>query len=426
MIGAFLENTFGLVFAFRWTGAALAAALMALPLMVRAIRLSIESIDQRLEGAAATLGASPLRVFATVTLPLAAPGMLAGTILTYVKALGEFGATITFVSNIPGQTQTLSLAIYSLLQTPEGDAAALRLILLSIVLALAALLASELLARRLTRRVAGNHDRNLRQTVPSKLHARCDIKLGHGITALFGASGAGKSSLLNLIAGLEQPDSGRIRIGSESLYDSKAKINLAVHKRRIGYVFQDALLLPHLSVRNNLRYGIRQGGMEFSSIVDFLGISALLERRPSTLSGGERQRVSIGRALLSAPRLVLMDEPLASLDMDRKREIFPYIEQLQKKFGIPVIFVSHAIEEVARLAQHVIVMRDGKAVAQGSAQAVMNLPDSHTSRFEKTSILTGKPTSYDSAYGLTTLAIPPEIFPSPANSPMARHPFALS
>jgi molybdate transport system permease protein len=155
VIGAFLEQTFGLVFAFRWTGAALAAALMALPLMVRAIRLSIESIDQRLEGAAATLGASPLRVFATVTLPLATPGMLAGTILTYVKALGEFGATITFVSNIPGQTQTLSLAIYSLLQTPDGDAAALRLILLSIALALAALLVSELLAKHLTRRVAG-------------------------------------------------------------------------------------------------------------------------------------------------------------------------------------------------------------------------------------------------------------------------------
>ena len=233
-----------------------------------------------------------------------------------------------------------------------------------------------------------------------------DVKLGHGVTALFGPSGAGKSSLLNLIAGLAQPDSGRIRIGSESLFDSKAKINLAVHKRRIGYVFQDALLLPHLSVRNNLRYGFRHGGMEFSSIVEFLGLSALLERRPATLSGGERQRVSIGRALLSAPRLMLMDEPLASLDMARKREIFPYIEQLQKKFGIPVVLVSHAIEEVARLAQHVVVMRDGKAVAQGSTQAVMNLPGAHVSRFEKTSILTAKPASYESAYGLTTLSHP--------------------
>ena len=233
-----------------------------------------------------------------------------------------------------------------------------------------------------------------------------NIKLGHGITALFGPSGAGKSSLLNLIAGLEQPDSGRIRIGSETLYESRAKINIAVHKRRIGYVFQDALLLPHLSVRGNLRYGIKQGGMEFSSIVDFLGLSALLNRSPSTLSGGERQRVAIGRALLSAPRLLLMDEPLASLDMDRKREIFPYIEQLQKKFGIPVIFVSHAIEEVARLANQVIVMRGGKVAAQGSTQTVMNLADSYTSRFEKTSILTGKPASYDQAYGLTTITHP--------------------
>lgn len=154
-IGAFLENTFGLVFVFRWTGAALAAAIMAFPLMVRAIRHSIESIDQRLEGAAATLGASPFRVFATVTLPLAAPGILAGTIITFVKALGEFGATITFVSSIPGETQTLSLSIYSLLQTPGGDAAALRLAFLSIALAFAALLASELLAKRLTSRVTG-------------------------------------------------------------------------------------------------------------------------------------------------------------------------------------------------------------------------------------------------------------------------------
>lgn len=233
-----------------------------------------------------------------------------------------------------------------------------------------------------------------------------DVKFGSGITAFFGASGAGKSSLLNLIAGLEQPDSGRIRIGSEVLFDSKARINLAVHKRRIGYVFQDALLLPHLTVRGNLRYGLRQGGMEFSPIVEFLGLSHLLDRRPATLSGGERQRVAIGRTLLSAPRLVLMDEPLASLDMERKREIFPYIEQLQKKFGIPVVFVSHAIEEVARLAQQVVVLRNGSVVAQGSPQTVMNLPDSHTSRFEKTSILTGKPGSYDAVYGLTTLSHP--------------------
>ena len=154
-IGAFLESCCGISFSFRWTGAALAAAIMGLPLMIRAIRLTIEQIDARLERAAATLGAGPWRIFFTVTLPLAAPGILAGSIIAFAKALGEFGATITFVSSIPGETQTLSLSIYSLLQVPGGDAAALRLALVSIVISLAALAASEIMARRLSRRIQG-------------------------------------------------------------------------------------------------------------------------------------------------------------------------------------------------------------------------------------------------------------------------------
>lgn len=151
-LGRFLETTFGLVFAFRWTGAALAAGVMAFPLLVRPIRLSLEAVDRKLEGAAATLGASRIAVFLTVTLPLTLPGVLAGAVLGFAKALGEFGATITFVSNIPGETQTLSLAIYSLLQSPTGDAAALRLIGLSVLLAVGAVLVSEWMSRRLERR----------------------------------------------------------------------------------------------------------------------------------------------------------------------------------------------------------------------------------------------------------------------------------
>jgi len=148
-IGEFLEQTFGIVFAFRWTGAALACAVMGFPLMVRAVRLSIEAVDPRLESAAGTLGAHPLWVFATVTLPLCLPGVIAGAILSFAKAMGEFGATITFVSNIPGETQTLPSAIYTLTQVPGGDAAALRLTLISIVISMLALLGSELLARRI-------------------------------------------------------------------------------------------------------------------------------------------------------------------------------------------------------------------------------------------------------------------------------------
>ena len=154
-IGAWLEETFGLVLAFRWTGAALAAAIMAFPLMVRAIRLAIEAVDPRIEDAAATLGASRLMVFATITLPLTLPGIIAGAILGFAKAMGEFGATITFVSNIPGETQTLPSAIYTALQVPGGEASVLRLVILSIILAMGALLVSEWLARRVGRRMRG-------------------------------------------------------------------------------------------------------------------------------------------------------------------------------------------------------------------------------------------------------------------------------
>ena len=155
LVGAWLADNLGIVFSFRWTGAALACGVMAFPLLVRPIRLSIEAVDRRLEQAASTLGASPWRVFATITLPLALPGVVAGMVLAFAKAIGEFGATITFVSNIPGETQTISAAIYSLIQTPNGDAAALRLVMISIGLALAALIASEILARRATRRLHG-------------------------------------------------------------------------------------------------------------------------------------------------------------------------------------------------------------------------------------------------------------------------------
>jgi molybdate transport system permease protein len=155
LVGEWLADTLGIVFAFRWTGAALACGVMSFPLLVRPIRLSIEAVDRKLEQAASTLGAAPWRMFLTVTLPLALPGILAGMVLGFAKAIGEFGATITFVSNIPGETQTISAAIYSLTQTPDGDAAALRLVIVSIGIAMAALIASEILARRATRRLHG-------------------------------------------------------------------------------------------------------------------------------------------------------------------------------------------------------------------------------------------------------------------------------
>ena len=224
LVGAWLADHLGIVFAFRWTGAALACGVMSFPLLVRPIRLSIEAVDRRLEQAAATLGAAPWRVFLTVTLPLALPGVLAGMVLGFAKAIGEFGATITFVSNIPGETQTISSAIYSLIQTPDGDTAALRLVLVSIFIATAALIASECV--RTTRHPAPARKLTmLRVDVVKKLGEftlEASFTSEGRVTGLFGASGAGKTSLINMIAGLVKPDRGTIALDGETLDDSAA------------------------------------------------------------------------------------------------------------------------------------------------------------------------------------------------------------
>ena len=196
-----------------------------------------------------------------------------------------------------------------------------------------------------------------------------------GLTALYGASGAGKSSIINAIAGLLTPQRGVIAIDDTVFFVSKKHINIASHKRRIGYVFQEARLFPHLSVKQNLRYGKwfarHAANVDETKITGLLGLENLLHRMPGNLSGGERQRVAIGRALLSSPRLLLMDEPLASLDQARKAEIMPYILQLRDALGIPIIYVSHATSEIAQLANQVILIGDGKVLASGTAAQIL-------------------------------------------------------
>jgi molybdate transport system ATP-binding protein len=193
---------------------------------------------------------------------------------------------------------------------------------------------------------------------------------GGGVTALFGRSGAGKSTVLNLIAGLARPDSGRISIDKRTLYDSAARVDLPPHARRVGYVFQEGRLLPHLTIRHNLLYGSffnrsKKPVLGFDQAVELLGIGHLLERRPGALSGGEKQRVAIGRALLASPELLLLDEPLASLDAPRKAEILYYVERLRDEVRIPVVYVSHSLEEVVRLADTVVLMSEGRVLGSG-------------------------------------------------------------
>lgn len=192
-----------------------------------------------------------------------------------------------------------------------------------------------------------------------------------GITAIFGVSGAGKTSLINAISGLTQPQRGRIQLHDRLLFDAEQKIALPPEKRRIGYVFQDARLFPHYRVRGNLQYGMAPAmKAQFDSLVSLLGLEALLLRFPLSLSGGEKQRVAIGRALLTAPDMLLLDEPLASLDLPRKRELMPYLQKLAKQVDIPMLYVSHSLEEILQLADNVLVLDAGKVKAFGPLERV--------------------------------------------------------
>jgi len=194
-----------------------------------------------------------------------------------------------------------------------------------------------------------------------------------GATVLFGPSGAGKTSIINMIAGLLKPDRGRIVLEDEVLFDSAARIDVPAWRRRVGYVFQEGRLFPHMSVKRNLTYGRWMGGHPddpdaFAHAVELLDIGHLLDRRPGKLSGGERQRVAVGRALLMKPRLLLLDEPLASLDAARKSDILPYLERLRDERSVPMIYVSHDAPEVKRIATRVVRLDGGQVTATGGAE----------------------------------------------------------
>jgi molybdate transport system ATP-binding protein len=233
---------------------------------------------------------------------------------------------------------------------------------------------------------------------------------GPGVTALFGRSGAGKSTVLNLIAGLARPQFGRISVEKRTLYDSAAGIELAPHLRRVGYVFQDGRLLPHLTVRHNLLYGNffsknknRLVGLDHA--VELLGLALLLERRPAALSGGEKQRVAIGRALLANPEVLLLDEPLASLDAPRKAEILYYVERLRDEVRIPIVYVSHSLEEVVRLADSMVLMSEGRVLGTGVVREMMSRVElrPYLGRHEGGAVIEARVANQDLESGLARL-----------------------
>ena len=234
---------------------------------------------------------------------------------------------------------------------------------------------------------------------------------GGGVTALYGRSGAGKTSVINMVAGLSRPDHGHIIVNGQTLFDSKQSIDVPPEKRRIGYVFQDGRLFPHLTVRANLLYGAKNQPTtadtnSFEQVVALLGIEHLLARRPAKLSGGEKQRVAIGRALLTHPSLLLMDEPLASLDAERKTDVLPFIIKLSKKLSVPILYVSHALDEILNLTDTLVLMDDGHVVAVGDIEDLMGRLKlrhilGHTEDYG--AVLTTTVTKHDAASALTHL-----------------------
>lgn len=229
-----------------------------------------------------------------------------------------------------------------------------------------------------------------------------------GVTALFGLSGSGKSSLINFISGLLNPDQGRICLNQRTLVDTAKNICLPPNERNVGYVFQDARLFPHYSVQGNLNYGMRNCSQQkFEHIVELLGIGHLLKRYPLTLSGGEKQRVAIGRALLTSPEILLMDEPLSALDLPRKRELLDYLDKLSQEIHIPILYVTHSLDELLRLAERVVLLEQGKIIAYDSVENLWQNPLFSTWKpaNEQSVVLSLPVKSHQHQYKMTALSL---------------------
>jgi molybdate transport system ATP-binding protein len=243
---------------------------------------------------------------------------------------------------------------------------------------------------------------------------------GSGVTALFGPSGSGKTTFLRLVAGLERPDSGQVYLDGHAWTDTATGINLPVHRRPIGYVFQDARLFPHLTVAQNLAYAEKragEGSIPMKRVIDLLSLGELLDRAPGRLSGGQKQRVAIGRALLSAPRLLLMDEPLASLDEESKAAIIPFIVSVHRELAIPMLYISHSLPEVARLADYVALIGAGTIQAAGPVAAMTtSLKERIAFSDEAGAAFDCVVDSHDDRYGLTALRFPGGRLVAPRHS----------
>ncbi|MEN8652105.1 ABC transporter permease [Streptomyces sp. 21So2-11] len=411
LLGPWMEDTFGITLPFHTSGAVLAATFVAMPFLVISLEGALGGLHPRYEETAASLGASPVRVFFTVTLPMVAPGLAAGAALTWARALGEFGATITFAGNLPGTTQTLPLQVYLLLQNNPEAATSVSLLLLAIAMVVLIALRGRWTGTPRTPRIPRTTADGPRAKVeeaesgpPKDLHTdrpipsadtgpvrerwplRAEVSGFNQLTldaepgttiAVVGPNGAGKTTLLRALLGLTPRAHATLRLGD---LDVSA---LPPHRRGVAWVPQDGALFPHLTALTNTAYGLRAHGVPRAEArrsaqewLDRLGVGHLAARKPSQLSGGQAQRVALARALAARPRLLLLDEPLAALDQTTRGRVRHTLRRHLDSFGGVCLIVTHDPVEAVSLADRVLVLEDGRTLQDAPPAEVTRHPRS--------------------------------------------------
>jgi molybdate ABC transporter permease protein len=404
-IGRLLAEA-GMAIAFSWPATVIAATVVAFPLMYRTTLGAFEQVNPNLLDAARTLGAGEWRTFHRVLLPLAWPGVLAGTVLAFARALGEFGATLMLAGNIPGRTQTMPLAVF--FAAEGGDTArAVAWVGAMVALSLAGIAAMNYWSAprsasqsrvttiadaenssapvALTRRAQapGTHgelEAEIHKTLPG-FSLQVALRTHGGVLGLLGASGSGKSLTLRAICGLEALREGRIVLNGRVLYDSRQRIRLRAAERRIGMVFQDYALFPHLTVWQNIAFGLehRTAKDRAGRVTEWAqvgGIASLLDRYPGELSGGQRQRVALARALAMEPEALLLDEPFSALDTHLRHQLENQMREILAGFGGVTIFVTHDRNEAYRLSDYMVALASGRVAASGTPQEIFDHPGS--------------------------------------------------
>ncbi|MEG3902419.1 molybdate ABC transporter permease subunit [Microcoleus sp. B4-C5] len=406
-IGQFLLQ-FDLTIIFTWQAAVITATVVSFPLMYKTALGAFEQIDANLLNAARTLGASEWQVFWRIMLPLAWPGILAGTILAFARALGEFGATLMLAGNIPGQTQTIPMAIYFAVEAGDMRQAAIWvLIILSI--SLSVLTAVNFWTDLQRRSPKPNSSYRLQSNLPkvassftakpqqqpknglclsifkplSSFALDVGFDIGPEVLGILGASGSGKSMTLRCIAGLETPMSGKIAVNGRVLFDSAQGINVASKDRRIGFLFQNYALFPHLTVAQNIAFGLQhlsesEQELRVKEQLISVQMSGLENRYPHELSGGQQQRVALARAIAPSPELLLLDEPFSALDTHLRSQLERELMLTLANYRGITLFVGHNLEEVYRVCRNLLVLAEGKPIAFDTKQNIFDRPANFT------------------------------------------------